>query len=462
MTPKPAAPGGDPGPQIVGGVQDEVSGVRGSSRETRWRSQTVSLRGAVSTNQIRNRMRKTVELQEPSNQVMYRIVSNPRFDHFFAGVIVLNALFIAAQTEYLVRNAEVVDQEAVRAFNILDKVFAALFFVELMLRIVGLRLAFCRGGDAIWGVFDASLVALSIVEVSLEIRGFDADVSMGGPDATMGKVMRIFRMARVIRVIRVFRFLDDLRCMVLLIIHSMRSLFWLMILLLLILFVFSIFFTQGVADYTAGGGQEARALLSEHYGGLANSALTLFMSITGGVSWIEVVTPLKYVGWELTALFIMYISFCVFSVLNIVTGVFVDSAIQRSSQERSLWDLQVEKEKQQKNVYISMLMGLLKEIDKEGTGVITKCQFEDAFQHERVVNTLAILGIDIDDPNELFEMIDEDGRDSVNMEDFVIGCQRLKGKAKSIDIHKLRFEVKHLMRRRWRRQRRPRPRARKG
>merc|ERR1712217_643371 len=127
---------------------------------------------------------------------------------------------------------------------------------------------------------------------------------------------------------------------------------------------------------------------------------------------------------------------------NIVTGVFVDGAIQRSSQER---DLRLEKERAQKEMYVSMLLDLLEEIDAECKGVITREELQEAFKLERVQHYFSVLDIDIADSNYLFDMLDLDGSNEVDMEEFVTGCLRLKGNAKSIDIHTLMFEIKQVM-----------------
>merc|ERR1712012_1148835 len=91
--------------------------------------------------------------------------------------------------------------------------------------------------------------------------------------------------------------------------------------------------------------------------------------------------PLAEAGPVFFCLFMSYIFFAVFSVLNIVTGVFVDGAIQRSSQER---ELRLEKEKEQKALYISMLMDLLESIDRNHTGTISREELEQAFQNDTV------------------------------------------------------------------------------
>jgi len=375
----------------------------------------------------------------PPTAILTFIVTHPAFDYFFATLIMLNSLFIGVQTEYRVHTIGATTEP--RFFSVAEKVFAAFFIVELAMRMVAMKRGFFHPKVLSWNVFDMVLVIMSIIEIVLNIMAGDADAADASGNA--GKVIRMFRMARIVRIMRVLRFLAELRIMVTLIMHSARALFWLMILLVIILYIFSIFFTQGVTDYLNGSSDPPTAdVLQTNYGSIGLSAFTLFAAITGGVSWRDVMMPLAQTGWVFSALFLIYVFFCVFSVLNIVTGVFVDGAIQRSSQER---DLRLEKEKEQKKMYVSMLMDLLEEIDAEGTGVITREELEEAFKSEQVRYYFSVLDIDVVDSNYLFDMLDLDRSGEVDMEEFVSGCLRLKGNAKSIDIHTLMFEIKLMI-----------------
>jgi len=384
--------------------------------------------------------------QEPSEKlppsILTPIMAHPAFDCFFAAVIVLNSLFIGMQTHYRVLNMFVTDEPIFFALG--ERIFAALFFVELVIRAIVLKCSFFSKSHVIWNMFDLMLVLMSGFELLLPVLASADDDPTGG-GGSIGKIIRMCRMVRIIRIMRVLRFLAELRVMVTLIVHSVTSLFWLLVLLLLILYVFSIFFTQGVTDYlqVASPNAEAKEILMLYYGGLGDSALTLFLSITGGISWVEVVRPLFDTGWMFVALFLVYVFFCVFSVLNIVTGVFVDGAIQRSARER---DLRLEKEMEQKKVYVKMLSELLEEIDTEGSGFISREQLHEAFQTESVQVSFSVLGIDIADSNYLFDMLDLDSSGEVDMSEFITGCLRLKGLAKSIDIHTLMVDVKRMMR----------------
>eukprot|EP00413_Alexandrium_margalefii_P039299 CAMPEP_0204603214 /NCGR_PEP_ID=MMETSP0661-20131031/57126_1 /ASSEMBLY_ACC=CAM_ASM_000606 /TAXON_ID=109239 /ORGANISM="Alexandrium margalefi, Strain AMGDE01CS-322" /LENGTH=751 /DNA_ID=CAMNT_0051614259 /DNA_START=22 /DNA_END=2277 /DNA_ORIENTATION=+ len=376
------------------------------------------------------------------SSILSPVVSHPAFDYFFASVIMLNSLFIGVQADVRISNADTF--EVPSWFDHCEKVFAALFLIELIMRAIALKWQFFAKKQIMWNVFDLTLVLMSVFEITFAIIVSDGSDSPSGKGGSVGKVIRMFRMVRIIRIMRVLRFLAELRVMVTLIIHSVRSLFWLLVLLVIILYVFAIFFTQGVTDHLmdVAPPPDEKSVLMKYYGGLFPSALTLFLSITGGISWIEVLDPLKATGPVFVTLFLIYVFFAVFSVLNIVTGVFVDGAIQRSAQER---DLRLEKEKEQKKLYVTMLMDLLEEIDSGGTGVITRTELEEAFKSDLVRYSFSVLDIDIADSNYLFDMLDLDGSGEVDMEEFVSGCLRLKGNAKSIDIHTLMFEVKHLM-----------------
>merc|ERR1712079_876567 len=103
-----------------------------------------------------------------------------------------------------------------------------------------------------------------------------------------------------------------------------------MFLLLMIFYVFSVLFTQAVSDYVAKSDSEQRVdgrSLQPYWGSLFKSMFTLFQSIAGGISWKEAVSPLADINAFWVFCFVVFISFTIFAVLNVVTGVFCQSAI---------------------------------------------------------------------------------------------------------------------------------------
>jgi len=78
--------------------------------------------------------------------------------------------------------------------------------------------------------------------------------------------------------------------------------------------------------------------------------LTLFRSISGG-DWGELSQVLADVGGLYILLWVVYISFTVFGLLNILTGIFVDIAMKKAESDHSIARIeQTHKEQEFKRV----------------------------------------------------------------------------------------------------------------
>merc|ERR1719464_725907 len=108
---------------------------------------------------------------------------------------------------------------------------------------------------------------------------------------------------------------------------------------MMILYGFGIAFTTGVTGHLAGrpaAGDPDDEQLRTFWRTVPRSMFTLFKSIAGGISWHEVVVPLSDLGWAYVALFVCYITFIVFAVLNAVTAVFCQRAIESAQTDKEL------------------------------------------------------------------------------------------------------------------------------
>jgi hypothetical protein len=122
--------------------------------------------------------------------------------------------------------------------------------------------------------------------------------------------------------------------------ESFKSLTWAFILMALIIYVFAICFTQSATEHLnqieAGGETDYDFKLRDYFGGMSSSVDNLIQAMLGGMSWGEYCGPMGQAGWAALALFYFYIFFTMFAVLNIVTGVFVDSALQATQGQRDM------------------------------------------------------------------------------------------------------------------------------
>uniref|UniRef100_A0A7S0FPR2 EF-hand domain-containing protein n=1 Tax=Pyrodinium bahamense TaxID=73915 RepID=A0A7S0FPR2_9DINO len=90
---------------------------------------------------------------------------------------------------------------------------------------------------------------------------------------------------------------------------------------------------------------------------------------------------------------------------------------------------------------------IFEEADADGSGTINWKKFKDYVENDRVKAYLSTQQLEASDARTLFEMLKE-GNDSeeIAVEQFIVGCQRLKGLAKSIDLAAVLQETRSMNR----------------
>eukprot|EP00427_Karlodinium_veneficum_P032997 CAMPEP_0169194570 /NCGR_PEP_ID=MMETSP1016-20121227/6763_1 /TAXON_ID=342587 /ORGANISM="Karlodinium micrum, Strain CCMP2283" /LENGTH=302 /DNA_ID=CAMNT_0009271075 /DNA_START=718 /DNA_END=1623 /DNA_ORIENTATION=+ len=140
-----------------------------------------------------------------------------------------------------------------------------------------------------------------------------------------------------------------------------------MILLFGLIYTTGIFFTQVVTDYRLELQQENvvdASILIRYFGSLEKSIMVLIQAILGGVSWREVTMPLQEeIHWSVSLAFCMYIIFSVLAAMNVVTGVFVDSAVNSAKNDKEIY-------------LINSVRSMFRRLDLDLAGEITWEQFE--------------------------------------------------------------------------------------
>merc|ERR1739848_867593 len=174
-------------------------------------------------------------------------------------------------------------------------------------------------------------------------------ISMGSDDQGMRllRTLRTARLLRTLRVLRLVRFVRALRTLVHSILNTLKNLVWAMLLLTIIIFLYSMFIAQAVSTHLVEKAPSIDASCDDYFqdtdfklelmmGSLSKTMLTLFKSVSGGMNWELAAYPLAEVGDFWVFVFVSYIVFVVFAVLNVVTGVFCHSAIQSAENDREM------------------------------------------------------------------------------------------------------------------------------
>jgi len=71
-------------------------------------------------------------------------------------------------------------------------------------------------------------------------------------------------------------------------------------------------------------------------------------------------------------------------------------------------------------------------------------QAHEYLKDSRVQGYFSAFGLEASDVEMLFALLDTDNSGELDVGEFVDGCLRLKGDARSIDIHSIMHDLKHL------------------
>jgi hypothetical protein len=182
--------------------------------------------------------------------------------------------------------------------------------------------------------------------------------------------------------------------------------------------------------------------LEDFFGSLFLSMFFLFQSISGGESWGVLTEPLLRLHWWYGVFMALFQCFTLLALLNIVTGIFVEGAIEKAQTDKEAM-IQMELEGEQGR--LQQLTEVFKDIDEDESGYIDLDEFERLMNDQRVKAYFRTMGLHISTAYHLFRLLDLDNSGTVSTSEFLMGCLRLQGNAKSVDVATLMYENKRMM-----------------
>eukprot|EP00929_Paragymnodinium_shiwhaense_P071906 TRINITY_DN36514_c0_g1_i1.p1 TRINITY_DN36514_c0_g1~~TRINITY_DN36514_c0_g1_i1.p1 ORF type:complete len:776 (+),score=165.94 TRINITY_DN36514_c0_g1_i1:78-2330(+) len=374
-----------------------------------------------------------------------KVVFHPKFDTVSAVAIFLNAIYLGVQVELMTNP----DAEEPLSMTFAGYFFYTVFNVELILRLSAYGCeGFFRGDNSNWNLMDLFIVVASSANLIADIIMSTEQDQQSLSGLTLLRAIRIFRLLRVMKIIRVMRFFHALRVLLSAIFSTLKSCVWALMLLSLVMYIFSVAFTYGTAMYMDLEYVEGTPLpqARQHFGSIPRSIYTLFMSICGGISWVEPSSTLSEIGDIYVFMFIVYISFTYFAVLNVINGLFCQQAIESAMSES---EEMLRKKVEGMQMYEEKLLHLFKELDRvdgdSPIGMFSLDDLDSALKDGRIREAFLTLEITPQDSWTLFKLLDSHQQGLVNVEQFVAGCMKLNGPAKSIDMNVLLYESRWMM-----------------
>jgi len=368
--------------------------------------------------------------------VLSRVVQSRTYENAGIILVCINAIFIGFQVEYRTKHVG----PAPLALEA-ELVFGTLFLFELLGKVFAYgRFLIIDNRDVLWNVFDIIIVSFMWVEISMEL-GLLPMSSMS--NVSVLRILRVMRLVRVVKIIRTVKFFRELRLMILAISRGSLCLVWVIGVLGTAYYIFGVGITQGSVEFCNPGydGAAFDEALCIHFGSLGSSILSLYAAMAGGISWIELLWALQPLGAMYMGIFIFYTAFAIFAVVNIITGIFVDSALQSSQRDQ---DSIIQEQMHEKEEYMNQIHTMFVALDKDKSGTVGCEEFEQLVQNPKMVANFHALGLEISDVQCLFDLLDKGRTGEIDVKEFLGGCLRLKGEAKSLDLAKLQLQSEKL------------------
>merc|ERR1719221_138818 len=99
------------------------------------------------------------------------------------------------------------------------------------------------------------------------------------------------------------------------------------------------------------------------------------------------------------------------------------------------------------DLYLKKVRQFFIEADTDKSGTLSWEEFESHMQNTKIKAYFQTLDLDVSQAHLVFELLDVDNSDEVTVDEFLEGCMRLKGHARSVDVNLLILQQKKFMRR---------------
>eukprot|EP00927_Polykrikos_kofoidii_P030366 TRINITY_DN26132_c0_g1_i1.p1 TRINITY_DN26132_c0_g1~~TRINITY_DN26132_c0_g1_i1.p1 ORF type:complete len:698 (-),score=118.82 TRINITY_DN26132_c0_g1_i1:139-2232(-) len=358
-----------------------------------------------------------------------KFVRTPCFKLIIIILILSNTIFIAIQTQFDAQNLE--SDEQPFSLWVVDMIYCVAFLLEILLRMTTERREFL-GVDVRWNLFDLCLVVLAIQDQVSAVLLQTNETGRGD-----FSYLRTMRVLRILRVFRLFKFCPQLGVIIHRILESIMAMVWLFVLLGVILFMVGIVLMTATTNYAKSDDADftTKYLLIDWFSDLPTAAFCLFKIMSGGLAWEPMGDAVMRVGYVYGFIFIVYLLFVLFGIMNVMTAVFVESATENT---RKLDD-------EKKAMWAEDMQRVLINLDKDDSGSLSFEEFEGSFDSTTELQEfIRHLNLRKSDALYFFDLLPIREDKKVDIRLVTREFMRLVGSVKNTDIIFCLFELRRL------------------
>jgi len=141
------------------------------------------------------------------------------------------------------------------------------------------------------------------------------------------------------------------------------------------------------------------------------------------------------------AFFVVFIVILSFGMLNLIAGLVVEATFRIATQDKKrLVKLQ---EKRRRTVF-SQLRLIFKDADADKSGKLSQEEVRDVIAKPEIYQKLKTINFPVEEPERMFTLLDYADSGELTIGEFVTGCIRVRGMAKSRDLLNAQCAVKEL------------------
>jgi len=216
-----------------------------------------------------------------------------------------------------------------------------------------------------------------------------------------------------------------------------------MMMLFIFMLMCSIFLCQTLHEYILDESldPDVRQWINRKYGTGSKALYTVFEMTFSGC-WPNYVSPVVMdVSPWFAAFFIVYITFVVFSMIRIISALFLKETLAQAARDA---EMMVRERTKKTSTLRKELSELFESADFDGNGMLNEQELEDILMLPKVKMWISELGVNVEDSEHLFELLD-DGDGTVSCDDFVQSISKLRGEARAQDLVPVVKDCKRIL-----------------
>lgn len=340
-----------------------------------------------------------------------RLVDSPVFEGVLSVIIFVNAITIGIESDLSISGAE---EDLVWA-SILEVVFLTIYVIELVVRLVAHQ---WKCFEDYWFLFDFVLVTVSLVGQIMT----SFTTSTGFIQQVL--VLRALRLLRVIRALRMIKQMRAVWRLVSGLLTSCDTMLSTLALLGLVLYIFAVLGIEMITkDESLENSSVTQTIVLENFSGLWVIMMTLSQFVTMD-SIASIYVPLIKTKPLLSLYFTALVIIVSISLMNLVTAVLVEGALEHARQEK---EEEVKLSNSKFKDMIPELHDLFTTLDTDNSGVLQRDEIEQAEKEGRtnIFPSDILVKANVGSITELFEKLDVDGSGTLDRKEFIHECMHI-------------------------------------